>query len=47
MAARLDGDLDLFKVNVRDGSFERIAIGTSGPRAGSLTATASPPSGST
>jgi dipeptidyl aminopeptidase/acylaminoacyl peptidase len=30
MAARLDGDLDLFKVNVRDGSFERIAIGTSG-----------------
>lgn len=29
MAARLDGDLDLFKVNVRDGSFERIAIGES------------------
>jgi dipeptidyl aminopeptidase/acylaminoacyl peptidase len=30
MPARLDGDLDLFKVNVRDGSFERIATGASG-----------------
>jgi len=30
MPARLDGDLDLFKVNVRDGSFERIATGAAG-----------------
>lgn len=30
MPARLDGDLDLFKVNIRDGSFERIATGSSG-----------------
>lgn len=29
MPARLNGDLDLFKVNLRNGSFERIAIGTS------------------
>lgn len=29
MPARLDGDLDLFKVNVTDGTFGRIATGTS------------------
>lgn len=28
MPARLNGDLDLFRVDLRDGSFERIAIGT-------------------
>ncbi|MCA8902314.1 MAG: S9 family peptidase [Hyphomonas sp.] len=28
MPARLNGDLDLFKVNVADGSFERVALGT-------------------
>lgn len=28
MAARRGGDLDLFKVNVMDGSFERVAVGT-------------------
>ena len=28
MPARLDGDLDLFKVNVTDGTVERIATGT-------------------
>jgi len=30
MPARLNGDLDLFKVNVEDGSFERVATGASG-----------------
>lgn len=30
MPARLNGDLDLFKVNVEDGTFERVAIGSSG-----------------
>jgi dipeptidyl aminopeptidase/acylaminoacyl peptidase len=28
MPARMGGDLDLFRVDVRDGSYERIAIGT-------------------
>ncbi len=28
MPARLNGDLDLFRVDLRDGTFERIAIGT-------------------
>lgn len=28
MPAKMSGDLDLFKVNIRDGSFERIAQGT-------------------
>jgi dipeptidyl aminopeptidase/acylaminoacyl peptidase len=28
MPARMNGDLDLFRVDVRDGSYERIAIGT-------------------
>jgi len=28
MPARMNGDLDLFRVNVSDGSYERIAIGT-------------------
>jgi dipeptidyl aminopeptidase/acylaminoacyl peptidase len=28
MPARMSGDLDLFRVDVRDGSYERIAIGT-------------------
>lgn len=28
MPARINGDLDLFRVNVTDGTFERVAIGT-------------------